>query len=126
MSRFCASRTELVATARIWAGAVTPYSSMTRRKPFRMSTQVWMLSWLMRPCVKVSRPSGTGFWSRSSVRSAPSGATSAISMRTEVEPMSMTASVRPRAGDAGAAGFGVGSMLTPSGRPRRPPGRPRP
>src|SRR6266850_8034582 len=55
-----------------------------------MFTDFWMLAAERVPVRKVSRPSARGFCTSSSSRTEPSGLSSARSMRTPLDPMSMT------------------------------------
>src|SRR3989442_15912398 len=69
-----------------------------------MLTAFWMLAAESVPVRKVSRPSVSGFWTSSRMRTDPSGLSSARSMRTPLEPTSIT----ERTGGAGAATLGAG------------------
>src|SRR6185437_11898440 len=57
-----------------------------------MFTAFWMLAAESVPVRKVSRPSASGFCTSSRIRTAPSGLSSARSMRTPLEPTSITES----------------------------------
>src|SRR2546428_13341733 len=69
-----------------------------------MLTAFWMLAAESVPVRKVSRPSVSGFWTSSRMRTDPSGLSSARSMRTPLDPTSIT----ERTGGAGAATLGAG------------------
>src|SRR5262245_2268828 len=75
-----------------------------------MFTAFWMLAAERVPVRKVSRPSASGFWTSSRMRTWPSGLSSARSMRTPLEPTSMTETTagapaaRAEAAPAGVAG----------------------
>src|SRR5258705_3421080 len=74
---------------------------MSVRNCRRTFTAFWMLEAERVPVLKVSRPRAIGRASASRVRTAPSGFSSAMSMRIPLAPMSMTERI--------GIGAGVGS-----------------
>src|SRR5436853_3727229 len=91
----------------------------------RMFTAFWMLAAERVPVRKVSRPRASGFCTSSRMRTDPSAFSSASSIRTPLEPTSMTEStagapaanaaaavgVEPEVGDPASSGMGLQHRL---------------
>src|SRR6267142_5578340 len=80
-----------------------------------MFTDFWMLAAERVPVRNVSRPSARGFWTSSSSRTDPSGLSSARSMRTPLDPMSMTEMTWVATAAPGTATGTVGVVVVVSG-----------
>src|SRR5947207_731801 len=80
-----------------------------------MFTDFWMLAAERVPVRKVSRPSARGFCTSSSSRTEPSALSSARSMRTPLDPMSMTEMTGLTPAAAGGAAVTVGVVVVVSG-----------